>query len=291
MADSLDYPRRPIVVRRLPGPCPGEPASFTARASRDRGSGGEAELAVGDDLVAGRNPLRNHHLFALLAFDGDVADLDGSIRLDDVDVLPRLRCLNGGRRHDDGVRIRAQDQSHLHEDARPQRVVGVREGTLHPDRAGRRVHGVVDEADGSGFVRPTRCCRNGRRSGTAVSPRQCRAAGIRRRDLRRPRCPARLDVCLNLERLLPLMPADIGQVAAWNRERDVNRRDLVDHHQRCGVVRPDQIPCVHAERAGSPGDRRQDMRVLEVQFGVFDLRLIGSEGRLERRGIGGLGLY
>src|SRR5262249_21498616 len=53
------------------------------------------------------------------------------------------------------------------------------------------------------------------------------------------------------------------------------RRELVDHDHRVGVVGADEVARVHAERTGAPGDRRGDLRVLEVQLRVVDRRAIG----------------
>ncbi len=44
------------------------------------------------------------------------------------------------------------------------------------------------------------------------------------------------------ERLLRLVPPDVRQVAAGNRKRHVDRRDLIDHDERRRVVGADEIP-------------------------------------------------
>ena len=87
-----------------------------------------------------------------------------------------------------------------------------------------------------------------------------------------------------------LVPADLGQVAARHGKGHVDRCDLIDHDERRRVVRTHQIPLVDVQGARATGNRGEDMCVLEVQAGVFNLRLIGGQGRLERQGIRGLGL-
>ena len=85
-----------------------------------------------------------------------------------------------------------------------------------------------------------------------------------------------------VQRLLRLIAADVGEIAARHRERHVDRRQLVDHHHRVGVVGANQVALVHAERSGPSADRRDDVRVLQVQLRGLDRRLVGFDRRLGR---------
>ena len=64
------------------------------RPTRDLGAGGEPQLADGDDLLAGREAAGDDGVVALGARDLDVAQLDGQVRLDDVDVLAGRAALH-----------------------------------------------------------------------------------------------------------------------------------------------------------------------------------------------------
>src|SRR5207245_419165 len=66
---------------------------------------------------------------------------------------------------------------------------------------------------------------------------------------------------------------DVGQVLLGNRERDVDRVDLVDHDERAVVVGLDDVPVLDQEVPGAPVDRRADLRVPELEPGVVHVGL------------------
>ena len=109
--------------------------------------GREPQLADGDDLLARLQAARDDGVVALGARDLDVAQLDGHVGLDDVDVLAVRAVLHRRRRRDDGVLLLVQRQHDVDELPGPERLVGIRELGLELDRAGRHVGGVVDERE------------------------------------------------------------------------------------------------------------------------------------------------
>ena len=199
---------------------------------------------------------------------------------DDVDVLAGRRRLHGGRRHHDGIRFVPQAEHHLDEEPGPQALVAIVERGLQLDRAGRRVHGVVDEAhacrlDESGLRRHRRALAGGDvvpRSDPAVAAAPWPA---RRAEPAPGRAPGRRAASST-------GTGGFAEVAARNGERHVDRRDLIDRDERGGVVRADEIALMHTQCAGASRHRRDDARVVQVQLGVLDRGAVGQQRRLQR---------
>src|SRR5207248_9402723 len=87
----------------------------------------EPQLSIGHDLFTFGESTGNDHLLALLACHDDRPHLRGAIRLDDVYVLSVLRCLHCREWYDQSVWVRGHLQRGLHEQARPERTIGVGE--------------------------------------------------------------------------------------------------------------------------------------------------------------------
>ena len=78
----------------------------------------------------------------------------------------------------------------------------------------------------------------------------------------------------------------LGQTRFRNRERDRDRRDLIDHDERRLVVGANQVALVHHQRAGASGDRRGDGRVLQLHLRVLHRRFVGIHGRISAATVG-----
>ena len=123
--------------------------------------------------------------------DRDRARLDRLVGLDDVDELRPAGRLHRGGRHDDRVRVdRTAAASPRRTAPGHSRWSVFGERRLQPDRAGRRVDGVVDEGDRAGRRRVAAARRDGRRRADrrALPARSCRQQARRHRE--RSRTPA-----------------------------------------------------------------------------------------------------
>src|SRR3989440_8816007 len=152
----------------------------------------QAQLAVGDDALAGGEPLGDDRLGGQPATELHGPRLHGEVRLHHEHVRALLAGLDGLRRHHHR-RLRGESQDDLHVLPGPQGVVGVVEGALELDRPRRRVHGVVDEREPA--------------PGGLGRARRRRAHG---------------------ERARRLVLLDGGEVLLRHRERDVDRVHLRD---------------------------------------------------------------
>ena len=78
---------------------------------------------------------------------------------------------------------------------------------------------------------------------------------------------------------------DLGQIGLRQRQGDLHRLDLGDHHQRRGAARADKIAGLDQNRSGLAGYRRTDFAVAQIKLGGGDLGPIGGDGG--GRGFGG----
>ena len=99
-------------------------------------------------------------------------------------------------------------------------------------------------------------------------------------------CDARRD----FQRGEALGSPDLVEQFARHRERDVDRRDLIDHDQRRGAVGLNQIAFVHEQGASPAGGRRADARVLEIETGGGNGGLVRGGRGFQRRGGRDLGV-
>src|ERR1035437_5151783 len=114
---------------------------------RDLRPGRETKLSVSHDPLARSEPLVDHGpLLPGAAYD-DGPVLDRVVRLDDVYVRALLPGLDRRRGRDDGVRFGCERERDVRELSGPERAVVVCERGLQVDRAGGRVHRVVDEGE------------------------------------------------------------------------------------------------------------------------------------------------
>ena len=225
-------------------------------------------------------PALDDHVLVDLARHRDGPDLDRVVGLHDVDVLAGRRRQHGGTRDDDRPCLVRQIQRHLDEQAGPQALAAVLERALQLDRPGGRIDGVVDECHAPVLDEARLRRHRGPLPRRDVAAERWRLLDRRRRLRagRDRRLPARRDD----ERLLRLIAANVTEVAPRDRERHVNRRHLVDHDERRGVVGAHEIAHVDAKRAGAARHRRGDPRVGEIQFRVLDCRAARRQCRLER---------
>ena len=82
-------------MHRRPGRC-GAASAFTGAGQADLGAFVELIHAGHDDLVAGLEARGDFGILAFGGADGDVADGDGEVRLDEVDVGVSGGALDGG---------------------------------------------------------------------------------------------------------------------------------------------------------------------------------------------------
>ncbi len=220
-------------------------------------AGDQAQLAVRHHALARVHALPHHRGRPEGEGDLDGTRLDGRVRLHDEDVLPLLAGLNRLRGHHEGIELGAHRQRDGGELPGPERVVHVVEGRLELDRAGRHVHGVVDEAE-----------RAARRDRLPLRGR---------RDRERPFAPRRLDLL---------------EEALGHREDDVDRVHAVDDHERIAdVVGLDDVALVDEQVARPPLDRRPDRRVAQLDLGVVHGRRVGLHERLLVRHHGTIGVH
>ena len=105
-------------------------SSLAGSTGLDLGAGEEAQLAVGDDRLSGRDPFIDDHLLAESAAGRDRPDLDVVIRLHHVDELPLLSGLHGFGGNDGSVLDGVERQHHGDELAGPEHAVFVVERRL-----------------------------------------------------------------------------------------------------------------------------------------------------------------
>ena len=129
---------------------------------------------------------------------------------------------------------------HRHQRAGPEQLVGVRHGRTHRHRPGIGVDGVLDHAHLTG--------------------RLARIAGNHRLDGRG----------LVGERLAQVRQAALGQ-----REGDIDRRRLNDGSERGVVCLASEIADLDGGHAHAPADLGADGAIAELDFQVFDHRLVG----------------
>jgi hypothetical protein len=205
-------------------------ADFTA--GRDR------QLTRHHDLLAARHTRRHHHVVALALTERDRPELDGLIRLDDVDERPLLTDLRRLTR-DQHRRRRGENQLDVDELTRPEMAIGVPNRRAKVDRAGPGLHGVVQE-------------RHRAHARTRV--------GVRRQSHPRLKCAAG-HLCLHLR-----------EVALGDGEVRVDGIDPLDHQQR-RRVRLHDVPDVDQTSAGPTVDRRMDVAIVEIELRVLERRL------------------
>ncbi len=82
------------------------------------------------------------------------------------------------------------------------------------------------------------------------------------------------------------MALEIGQMLFGNREAYVYRVDLIDDHQRRCVVDPHKVAFVDQQAPHPPVDRRIDVTIAQLNFGVFDGRFVGIDHRFSGIGVG-----
>jgi len=225
-------------------------AVMTGRSMKRRvhelhlGAGKEAQLAVGDDGIAGRDALLDHHLPAEGAAGCDQADRHLAIRPHDVDELALLSGLDSFGGHNGSSLNGVEGEDGSYELARPECGVPVVDGGLKVNGAGGGVHRVVDDGEGAG-----------RTAGGVV-----------------------LGEHANGERVDGVEAAHGGEMLFRHVEVDENGGDLMDHHQR-NVVGLDQVSGVDQQVAGASGQGRADLAVIQVEFGGTH----GGEVAIERR--------
>src|SRR5262245_67709 len=103
------------------------------------GAGRESRQAVGHDSLARLEALGDDRLAALGARHGNAAEIDGRVRLDDVDEGALLSGLDGLRRDHDGVGLGGQGEGDIGELARPEAPLLVGERGLELDCPGGSV--------------------------------------------------------------------------------------------------------------------------------------------------------
>ena len=163
-------------------------------------AGREAQLAVGDDLLARLDAARDHRVVVRRARDADRPHRDGAIGSDDVDVLALLAVLHGGRRHDDRVRRRSASCSVT--------------WTSSPGHMRRSVFGKVAFS----LIVPVAVVDHVVDERHLADRRRLRAAGRAPPSRAAARWPGRARI--------------FGRYCAGHGERHANRRDLIDHDHR-----------------------------------------------------------
>src|ERR1700692_1982454 len=94
------------------------------RSDADFSAGRDRQLTRHHDLLAARHTRRHHHVVALTLTERDWPELDGLIRLDDVDERPFLTDLRRLTR-DQHRRSRSENQLDVDEVTRPEMEIGV----------------------------------------------------------------------------------------------------------------------------------------------------------------------
>jgi hypothetical protein len=175
---------------------------------------------------------------------------DDRVQPDQERVGAVLPDLDGGARHHDGVRLRAEGQGDVNELPGPQPSIVIGELRLERDGAGRDIDLVVDEDECAGDRR-LRLARDGHGHRQAARGR-----------------------------------AQGHQMPLRHRECHVDRPQLRNRDQRrCGgqLGRLDEISLLEGDRSGPAADRRRDRRVGQVDAGVFDGRFARADGGFKHR--------
>jgi len=149
------------------------------------------------------------------------------------------------RRSRDGDRIfRPQREPRRDEGAGPKELVLVRHRSADHRHARGAIHRVLDHAD-------------------------------------RPRCAARFPGDDGLDRHVAGRQGrpHIGERRLRDRERDIDRRDLVDGRDRHDVGHANQIADLHVRLADAPADRRADGAVAQLHLEIIDERLARENRR------------
>ena len=88
---------------------------------------------------------------------------------------------------------------------------------------------------------------------------------------------------LDRQRRHGLLLGHVGQIVLRQREQHGDRIHLRDHHDAAGVGRVDDVARIDQAHAGHAVDGRLDARVVELQLGVLDRRVVVLDGPRELR--------
>ena len=203
-------------------------------------------MAIGDHLVTRRQSGFDNQAVTAGRQHLDATNLDRLVGLGHIDEAAVRSGLQRLGRHHNGADDVAQGHRNFKKLARCQALVGIVEFRLHQDRAGARIHRVVDEHQFADDRRP------------AIA-RQSR---------------------LDLELLADAVAVDFRQLVFRHRKSGIDRAQLVDHHQ-AGVAGLDAATGKRQYRAGDAIHRRGDGGVAQLHLGQFERRLVGLDGGLQ----------
>src|ERR1041385_1300860 len=180
----------------------------------------EEKLSIGDDPLARLDTFFDNRLAVKRPADDNRADFHPRFAAYDEYLLALLARLHSLRRDDDRALI-DQLQHRFDELPRPQAAVAVGERSLELDGSRRTVNGVVDE-------------------GQIALLGALLVFGSHRLDIQ----PAGGKTTFHF-----------GQILLGNRERYIDRADLIDRHERRGIVGADDVALVHQQTARPPRNR------------------------------------
>ncbi|MNX05621.1 hypothetical protein D3C86_352410 [compost metagenome] len=215
-------------------------------ADLDLGPVLKLKRAVDDHALARIQAGLDHGQVPLDPVELDVTLRNREIGIDDEGVMPRLTGLHRLSRRDDPIALGGERHLHVRELPRHQSTRGIRELRLEAKGAGRGIHGVIHED------------HLARHRLTATRSR------------------------LHPDRRLGLVAADAIDLVLGDGEADEDRRDAVDHEQRSGAARGDEVADVDLAIARHPVDRRDDRRIRKLHARVLHHGQIRLHRRFER---------
>src|SRR5262245_58891234 len=204
----------------------------------------DAELAVNDDLLARRDSFLDDDHLTLPLPHRHRSHLCSRVVLDDINELPLGRHLRRRGGDQDGPAQNAQDEPDVDEAAWPKPAIAVGYSRPQIHRPGRVLHRVVHERQGAddrfiGFVGQSH---------------------------------------FGLQRAMRHVSLHRRQIVLRNREIGVDGVQSLDYQERRPDAEGRQIADVYESLPGATIDRGVYEAITQLQFGVFDRRLV----RLDR---------
>jgi hypothetical protein len=198
--------------------------------------------------LAGGNAAQDDRDAGLGAAELDGPPLGGAVGLHNIGEVAARALHHRPLRHGGDAPAVGEHQADVDELSRPQSLVGVREGRLESERAGRDVDLVIDHRD--------------------LAARQLDLGIVAQRD--------------DGERARRLPLAHLVVDVLRHREIDEDRLDLRDADEAGRLGRLDEVADIDQARAGAAIERRADVGIIEIEPGVGDRRVVGGDRAFQR---------